>query len=103
MIALLVALGGFAAVAIAYVVRQERTSAATMIADFQQAFPGQCPICSFHRFGLSHGMTRQAEPASHACPEHGELAGSYRTTHLVSSPDVPRRDRHHPPKRPRHP
>lgn len=25
------------------------------LTDFEKSFPSKCPICSFHRYGLSHG------------------------------------------------
>lgn len=34
------------------------------ITDFQRKFPGRCMICSYHRYGISHGHT------SGPCPEH---------------------------------
>ena len=44
-------------------------SARKMIEDFERAFPGKCPICSYHRFGWQHGFERDPEPPPHICPE----------------------------------
>lgn len=36
---------------------------------FVAAFPGRCPICAYHRYGLQEGHTRKLRPASHSCLE----------------------------------
>jgi hypothetical protein len=33
---------------------------------FMERFPGSCPICSYHRYGISHGFLKHTEPL----PEH---------------------------------
>ena len=39
-----------------------------MVDDFQRDFPDQCPICSFHAFGIREGyVTGPVE--EHDCPE----------------------------------
>lgn len=39
-----------------------------MLADFCEQFPGKCPVCSFHRYGVSHGY-QPPKPDAHYCPE----------------------------------
>lgn len=44
-----------------------------MVRDFQQAFPGRCPVCSYARYGAMFGF----EPSPgvvppHWCPERPE-------------------------------
>ena len=38
-----------------------------MIGEFIARFPGKCIICSYHRFGYSHGMTAKPKPENHFC------------------------------------
>lgn len=38
--------------------------------DFVKRFPGQCPICSYERFGLHHCFVVEFKPDKHTCPEH---------------------------------
>ena len=40
-----------------------------VINEHQKAFPGRCPICSFHRYGLQNGLTKDHKPNPHWCPE----------------------------------
>ena len=37
------------------------------VARFVKLFPGKCMICSLHRYGVDHGMTRDPEPRAHEC------------------------------------
>jgi hypothetical protein len=40
------------------------------IDEFLKRFPGRCPVCSFHRYGLREGFVRPGEkPAPHKCAE----------------------------------
>lgn len=39
------------------------------IRDFIEKFPGRCPICSFHYYGVTHGLTNEALPKDHLCLE----------------------------------
>lgn len=42
--------------------------------EFMRAFPGKCPVCSFHRYGLQYGYEEPGSmPAPHACPETNSL------------------------------
>ena len=50
--------------------RHADRSAAVWIETFVVNFPGRCPICSFHRFGLQNGCTRKRYADPHPnCPE----------------------------------
>lgn len=48
-----------------------------MFADFEKRFPGECPLCSFHRYGLQNGYVsgpverhpRCKNAAPQNCPE----------------------------------
>lgn len=40
-----------------------------MLHEFVAAFPGRCPICSFHRYGYTHGYESSPKPKPHRCPE----------------------------------
>lgn len=40
-----------------------------VVRDFARTFPGRCPICSYHRFGLQHGYAADAGLADHECSE----------------------------------
>ena len=41
----------------------------TMVREFTERFPGRCPVCSFHAFGRREGLTAEASPGPHFCPE----------------------------------
>ena len=41
-----------------------------MINEFEKNFPGECPICSYHNFGLMEGYVSGPAPA-HSCPRKG--------------------------------
>jgi hypothetical protein len=43
--------------------------AMTLLKDFMKDFPGRCPICAAHRFGFSEGLTNEARPKPHDCPD----------------------------------
>ncbi len=41
-----------------------------MIDQFQKMFPGECMICSYHRYGLQEGHLKAgSKPESHICIE----------------------------------
>lgn len=41
-----------------------------LLDDFQEKFPGRCPICSFHRYGVMHGHLSPDDPIQeHDCLE----------------------------------
>jgi hypothetical protein len=45
-----------------------RASAKSMLQEFIERFPGECPICSYHRYGMLHGFIRPGiEPPEHRC------------------------------------
>ena len=46
-----------------------RSAAEKMVERFVELFPGKCMICSYHRYGLSHGLTADMEPQPHDCIE----------------------------------
>lgn len=46
-----------------------RTWAEKVIQEHREAFPGRCPICSYHRFGLQNGYVR-GPVKKHECPEN---------------------------------
>lgn len=47
-----------------------RFSTRTTLKEFERMFPGQCPICSLHRFGVREGYERNPFPPPHAgCPD----------------------------------
>lgn len=47
-----------------------RASSKDMFEGFLVRFPGRCPICSYHRFGLTHGFNVPNQPDPHEnCPE----------------------------------
>jgi hypothetical protein len=48
-----------------------RTATRRMLDDFVRRYPGRCPICSYHRYGPTHGHTSKAEPEPHDCIERG--------------------------------
>jgi len=53
-----------------WVIRLEDKWAQKFIADYQESFPGKCPICGFHRWGIDHGFERPgSKPDPHPCPE----------------------------------
>lgn len=45
------------------------------LAEFQRRFPGRCPICSFHRYGLTTGATSEPVPEHRDCPELTPTSG----------------------------
>jgi len=45
-----------------------------MIEDFVGRFPGKCMICSYHRYGFTHGFIPLGDPV----PEH----------HCIEKPEV---------------
>lgn len=70
MIWTLVAVGALLALAYVMWERHERREARRLIEEFQRAFPGRCPVCSMHRYGLREGHERPgSRPAPHWCPE----------------------------------
>ena len=41
-----------------------------MLDEFEEAFPGKCPICAYHRYGITEGHEKPGiKPAAHSCPE----------------------------------
>lgn len=46
-------------------------SARHVLDEFVHRFPTRCPICSFHRYGISHGHVDPTEPVPkhEGCPE----------------------------------
>lgn len=46
-----------------------RHEARDTIRAFQMAFPGRCPVCSFHAYGVREGLTDPSPVAPHDCPE----------------------------------
>lgn len=39
-------------------------------AEHHRAFPGECPVCGFHRYGKRQGfVSRRSVPEPHDCPE----------------------------------
>lgn len=40
-----------------------------MLREFQERFPGRCPICSFHFWGFECGREKFREPPEHNCIE----------------------------------
>lgn len=42
-----------------------------MVEEFQRTFPGQCLICSYHRYGVMEGHV-SGEGKDHNCVGHGE-------------------------------
>lgn len=47
----------------------DRFGAGRMLRDFTGAFPGQCPVCSFHAYGIREGHVSKPVP-EHTCPEN---------------------------------
>lgn len=46
-----------------------------MLADFEKHFPGRCPICAYHRFGITEGFEALgSKPAPHDCIEANHAA-----------------------------
>lgn len=37
--------------------------------EWERQFPGRCPICSYHQFGVREGHTREPNPPAHECIE----------------------------------
>ena len=50
------------------------------IREFMEKFPGRCPICSYHYYGLTHGLTNEALPEEHLCLEARNDTRSHRTS-----------------------
>ena len=44
------------------------------VQEFTERFPGRCPICSFHRYGLQHDCATGPVPPHGGCHEHGAEA-----------------------------
>jgi hypothetical protein len=43
---------------------------ARFIREYQEAFPGRCPVCGFHRAAIQEGHERPgSKPAPHRCPD----------------------------------
>ncbi|CAB4203410.1 hypothetical protein UFOVP1382_28 [uncultured Caudovirales phage] len=64
-VALIVTLTVVAVLAIvAWMRREDRR----MVDDFMKRFPGECMICSMHRFGYQEGYERVPTPPPHDCP-----------------------------------
>lgn len=44
---------------------------ANPVQQFMHAFPGKCPICAFHRYGIREGHVKPGVPVSphEGCPE----------------------------------
>ena len=41
-----------------------------MLEGYLERFPGRCPICAFHAYGIMEGHVRPGEaPKPHECPE----------------------------------
>lgn len=38
----------------------------SLLERFQERFPGRCPICSYHSYGIREGLLKHTEPV----PEH---------------------------------
>lgn len=54
-----------------------KRSTRQMLEDFQVHFPGRCPICAYHRFGLQEGFVDIGSPLPpHYCPERKTQSGS---------------------------
>jgi len=45
-----------------------KTLAMEMIQRFEDEFPGRCVICSYHKYGVTHGLTSGPVP-EHDCIE----------------------------------
>jgi hypothetical protein len=58
----------FAFVAFVFV-RWEKKEAVRMLAEFERAFPGYCPICSYARYGRQIGVSNAWPPKEHKCPD----------------------------------
>lgn len=63
----LIALVLLIGLAITYFVFENTTE--KMLDDFTERFPNKCPICSYHRYGVSHGFEKNLKPPKHDCPE----------------------------------
>ena len=49
---------------------QAEKRAKRMMDTFAKEFPGRCPICSYHWYGISHGFLDPDERVEvHQCPE----------------------------------
>ena len=47
-------------------------SADDMVDQWMEAFPDKCMICSYHRFGRDHGLTKDEFPVEHTCIDKKE-------------------------------
>lgn len=63
-----------------------------MVKDFEEKFPGKCMICSYHRFGVSHGYV-SGEVRLHDCPEVAERVLK-RVEKLLSEPPATEEPKH---------
>ena len=54
--------GGVAIVLYLFVQWSLRRAARQMLDDFTKRYPGECPICSFHQYGIQQGHLRPDEP-----------------------------------------
>ena len=45
-----------------------RRGVARMAREFAREFPGRCLVCSFHRFGVEHGLT-SGPVRAHSCSD----------------------------------
>lgn len=42
-----------------------------MLREFARMFPGECPVCSLHRFGVWFGHeAKNTSPPPHTCPSN---------------------------------
>jgi hypothetical protein len=53
------------------VIRVAERMTARWISEFVELFPDRCPVCAFHRFGVTHGFLdpRVEPPPTHSCKE----------------------------------
>jgi len=47
----------------------QRREARLLVAEFREHFPGRCMVCSYHRYGVLHGMVSGPPPEHDYCPE----------------------------------
>lgn len=48
---------------------------ADMHREFEERFPGECSVCSYHRYGVQHGHVRPGKPPpEHECARRGRAA-----------------------------
>lgn len=48
-----------------------KRKAERMVEEFQRTFPGQCLICSYHRYGVMEGLV-SGKVKDHDCIEQGD-------------------------------